>query len=148
EELLPFLGAGQRLIQTEVNFVRGVDTTLLVNGRGDRGCGPTLGLDGLRTCAELCHRSLERTEVVNHRLIDEDVAVCKVEDPLLSSTFPEPPDDLEGRVGLARACRHDEQYTILTLCDGLGCSIDGVALVVPRLSAAAVIEVVLQNRSL
>ena len=148
EELLPLLRAGERLIQAEVDFVRGVDPPLLVDGRRDRGCRSIFGLDCLRARAQLRHRPLERTEVVDHRLVDEDVAVRQVEDPLLASRLPQPPDDLERRVGLPGARRHDEEDAVLPLRDGLGRSVDGVALVVPRLPTAPVIEVVLEDNLL
>ena len=81
----------------------------------DRAWSPVLGLDCLRARAQLRHRALERAEVVDHRLVDEDVAVREVEDPLLAPALPESPDDLKRRVGLACAGRHDEQHTVLAL---------------------------------
>ena len=106
---------------------------------------PSSTLDGLRPRAQLGHRRAERAEVVHHRLVDEDVAVGKEEDAFLAAGLPQPPDDLERGVGLARAGRHDEQDAVLALGDGLDRRIDGIALVVARRLAAAVIEVVLQD---
>ena len=94
---------------------------------------------------ELRHRRAERAEVVDHRLVDQHVAVGEKEDALLAARLPQPPDDLEGGVGLAGAGRHDEQDAVLALGDGLDRGVDGVALVVARLLAAAVVEVVLQD---
>ena len=59
--------------------------------------------------------------------------------------LPQPPDDLEGGVGLAGAGGHDEQDAVLALGDGLDGGVDGVDLVVARRLAAAVVEVVLED---
>ena len=74
-------------------------------------------LDGLRAGAELGHRRAERPEVVDHRLVDEDVAVGEEQNPLLPSGLPEPPDDLKRGVGLAGAGRHHEQDAVLPFGD-------------------------------
>ena len=59
--------------------------------------------------------------------------------------LPQPPDDLEGGVGLAGAGRHDQQDAVLALGDGLDGRVDGVDLVVARRLAAAVVVVVLKD---
>ena len=107
--------------------------------------GAVVALDGLGAGAELCHRRAERAEVVDHRLVDQHVAVGEEEDALLAAGLPEPPDDLEGGVGLAGAGRHDEQNAVLALGDGLDRGVDGVDLVVAGRLAAAVVEVVLED---
>ena len=145
EELLALLRAGDRLIEAEVDLVGGVDAALLVERRGEFDFGAVLALDGLRAGAELRHGGAEGPEVVDHGLVDEDVAVGEEEDALLASGLPQPPDDLEGGVGLAGAGGHDEQDAVLALGDGLDGGVDGVALVVARLLAAAIVEVVLED---
>ena len=65
--------------------------------------------------------------------------------PLLAAGLPEPPDDLEGRVGLARSGGHDEQDARDALGDGLDRGVDGIDLVVARRLAAAIVEVILQD---
>ena len=107
--------------------------------------GAVLPLDGLGTGAELRHRRAERPEVVHHRLVDQHVAVGEEQDALLAARLPQPPDDLERGVGLAGAGRHDEQDAVLPFANGLDRRVDGVALVVARRLAAAVVEVVLQD---
>ena len=87
----------------------------------------------------------EGAEVVHHRLIDQDIAVGKEENALLAPGLPQTPDDLEGGVGLAGAGGHDEQDAVLALGDGLDGFVDGDALVVARLLAAAVVVVILKN---
>ena len=94
---------------------------------------------------ELRHRAAERAEVVDHRLVDQHVAVGEEEDALLAARLPQPPDDLERGVGLAGAGRHDEQDAVLALGDGLDRRVDGVDLVVARGLAAAVVEIVLKD---
>ena len=120
--LLAFLRSGDRLIQAEIDLVGGVDAA-----------------------RELGHRAAEGAEIVGHRLVDEHVAVGKEQDAPLASRLPQPPDDLEGGVGLARARGHDEQDAVLPLGDGLDRRVDGVHLIVARRLAAAVLEVVLKD---
>ena len=146
EELLPLLRAGDGLIEAEVDLVGGVDApVLLVDGGRQFDLGAVLALDGLRAGAELGHGRAEGAEVVDHGLVDEDVAVGEEEDALLAPGLPQPPDDLEGGVGLAGAGGHDEQDAVLALGDGFDGRVDGDALVVARLLAAAVVEVVLED---
>ena len=118
---------------------------LLVHGRGRCDFGAVVAFDGLRAGAELRHGRAEGAEVVHHRLVDQDIAVGEEEDALLAPGLPQTPDDLEGGVGLAGAGGHDEQDAVLALGDGLDGLVDGDALVVARLLAAAVVEVVLKN---
>ena len=106
---------------------------------------PSCALDGLGVGAELGHGRAEGPEVVDHRLVDQHVAVGEEEDALLAPGLPQPPDDLEGGVGLAGAGGHDQQDAVLALGDGLDGGVDGVALVVARRLAAAVVEVVLED---
>ena len=133
EELLALLRAGDGLVEAEIDLVGGVDAALLVERRGEFDLGAVVALDGLRAGAELRHRRAEGAEVVDHRLVDEDVAVGEEEDALLAAGLPQPPDDLEGGVGLAGAGGHDEQDAVLALGDGLDGGVDGVA---PGSSAA------------
>ena len=104
-----------------------------------------VALDGLGVGRELRHRRAERAEVVDHRLVDQHVAVGEEQDALLAARLPQPPDDLKGGVGLAGAGRHDEQDAVAALGDGLDRGVDGVDLVVARGLAAAVVVVVLQH---
>ncbi|SDM11847.1 hypothetical protein SAMN05428957_102411 [Oryzisolibacter propanilivorax] len=89
--------------------------------------------------AELGHGALERTKVVDHGLVDEDVAVGQEQDALPGAALPQPPDDLERGVGLARAGGHDQQHALLALGDGLHGAVDGVELVVTRCLAGRVV---------
>ena len=145
EELLPLLRAGDGLVEAEIDLVGGVDAALLVEGGGEFDLGAVGALDGLGAGAELGHGRAEGAEVVDHGLVDEDVAVGEKEDAFLPPGLPEPPDDLEGGVGLAGAGGHDEQDAVLPLGDGFDGGVDGVALVVARCLAAAVVEVVLED---
>ena len=102
-------------------------------------------LDGLGAGGELRHGRTERAEVVHHRLVDEDVAVGEIEDPLLHPGFPQAPDDLEGGVGLAGAGGHDQEVAVLALGDGFDGRVDGALLVVAGLLVGGVGVVVLQD---
>ena len=62
-------------------------------------------------------------------------------DPLDLLGLPQPPDDLEGRVGLARARRHREEHAALAPRDRLHRPLDGDALVVAGLLAGRVLVV-------
>ena len=138
EELLAFLRAGDGLIEAEVDLVGGVDAACFLS----RAVGSSTDVPSSRSMvlelgAELRHRFSEGAEVVDHRLIDQDVAISQKEDAFLAPGFPQAPDDLEGGVGLAGARRHDEQDAVLALGDGFDGLVDGDALVVARLLAAA-----------
>ena len=146
EELLPLLRAGDGLIEAEIDLVGGVDAPLLVEReRSGRLSVPSCRSMVLALVLKLRHRRAERAEVVDHRLVDQDVAVGEEQDALLAARLPQPPDDLERGVGLAGAGRHDEQDAVLALGDGLDGGVDGVDLVVARRLAAAVVEVVLKD---
>ena len=60
-------------------------------------------------------------------------------------TLPEPPDDLEGCVRLARARGHDEQNAVLAASNCLQHAIHGNPLVVPGLLAGGVLVVGLHD---
>ena len=111
--------------------------------------GPDSLLSGLRSSkrpiGDLGPGGAERLEVVDPGLVDQDVAVGEIEDPLLGAAFPEAPNDLERGEGFAGAGRHDEEDSIPTFGDGFDGSIDGRYLVVAGRFAAAVVVVVLRD---
>ncbi len=122
-DVLLFLGAGDGLVERKVDLKR------LVGG----------------AVGDLGHRLAERLEVVGLGLIGEDVAVDEKQDALLGARLPQPPDDLEGGVGLARAGGHHQQDAILAAGDGVDRAVDGDELVVARRFAGAVVVVVLRR---
>jgi hypothetical protein len=87
----------------------------------------------------------QRDEIIDHGLNDKDVAVGERQDALFPACFPQAPDNLKRRVGLAGAGRHDKQYAVLALGDGFNRGIYGAGLVVARALAAAVIKVILEH---
>ena len=97
------------------------------------------------TRAELGHCRAEGPEIIHHRLVNKDVAVGKEQDAFLASRLPQAPDNLKCGVGLAGARGHDQQDAVLALGNGFHGGVDGIALVIARGFAAAVIEVVLQD---
>ena len=111
-DVLLFLGAGDRLIERQVDFEGFVDLAV-----GDLG-----------------HRLAERLEVVGLGLVDEDVAVGEEQDAFLRTRLPQPPDDLKGGVGFAGAGGHHQQDAVLASGDGLDRAVDGDQLVVARRS--------------
>ena len=148
KNLLVLLGPGDRLIEAEIDFVGGVDAALLAHSRGEVFRGAVRALDGLGSCRELGHRRPKRPEVVDHGLIDQDVAIREEQDALLAARLPQPPDDLKGGVGLARSRSHDEQDAVAALGDGLDGGVDGIGLVVARGFAAAVVVIILEDDGL
>ena len=68
--------------------------------------------------AELGHRAFEGAKVVDHGLVDQDVAISQKQNALFCAAFPQAPDDLEGGVGLASARGHDEERAVLPSADG------------------------------
>ena len=145
EDLLAFFRPGDRLIEPEVNLVSGVDAALAVDGGGQLLRRTVLAFDGLGFRRELGHRRAKWPEVVDHGLVDQHVAVGQKQDALLAARLPKPPDDLERGVGLAGACRHDQQYAVAALGDGLDGCVDGVDLVVAWGLATAAVEIVLED---
>ena len=130
-----FFRAADGLVQRQVDLVALVD--LLggsVDGQVDvfhRGLALTINhLHALGMGAELGHGTLERPEVVDHGLVDQDVPVGQEQDALLGAALPQPPDDLERGVGLARAGGHDQQRPVLAACHRLDRAVDSVQLVV------------------
>jgi hypothetical protein len=83
----------------------------------------------------------EGLEVVGPGLVDEDVAVGQEQDALLELSLPQPPDDLEGGVGLAGAGGHDQQDAILATGDGLDGAIDRGDLVVTGNPAGTIVVI-------
>src|ERR1035437_4974668 len=144
-KLLALFRPRDRLIEPQVNFIRSVDAALFIERRGEFDLGPVCALDSLRARTELGHCRAERPEIIHHRLINEDVAVGKEQDAFLAPGFPQPPDNLKRGVGLAGARGHDEENSVLALCDGFYRGVDGIGLIVARRFSAAIVEVILQD---
>ena len=106
---------------------------------------PGRGSDGPGSGRQFGHGRTERPEVVDHGLIDQHVAVGQEQDALLAPGLPQPPDDLKGGVGLAGPGRHHQQDALPPLGDSLDRGVDRVDLIVARLLAAGVVEIVVQD---
>ncbi len=146
EELLAFLRAGDGLIEGEVDLIGRVDRRCFLSTAVGRSTTlPSSRSMVLELGAELGHRLPEGPEVVDHGLVDQDVAIGEEEDAFLAPGLPQAPDDLKGGVGLAGAGCHDEEDAILALGDGFDGLVDRDALVVARLLAAGVVVVVLED---
>ena len=65
----------------------------------------------------------------------------------LAPDFPQPPDDLKGRVGLSCASSHDEQDAVFTASDCIHRAIDGDKLIVARRFTGTVVVIVLRGHS-
>ena len=145
ENLLSFLRPGDRLIEAEIDFVGGVDAPLSVDNAGQVLQRAVRAFDGSGFRRQLGHRRAKRPEVIDHGLVDQNVAVGQKQDALLAARLPKPPNDLEGGIGLAGAGRHDQQDAVVALGDGLHGGVDGIDLVVTRRFAAAVVKIVLKD---
>src|SRR5207248_381962 len=88
EELLAVLRPRNGLIKSQVNLVSGVDSSLLVQGQWEFDVGAVLPFDSLRARAQFRHDRAERTKIIDHRLIDKDIAVGQEEDALLAAGLP------------------------------------------------------------
>lgn len=86
------------------------------------------------------HGALEGAKVVDHGLVDEDVAVGQKQDALFGAALPQAPDDLEGGVRFAGAGGHDQQHAVLPGSNGFDRTVDGVELVVARGFVGGVIK--------
>ena len=140
-----FVGAGDGLVERQVNLVAFVHQLGgFVDGQiyiFDRHRAVRIHpLHALCVGAELGHGALEGAKVVDHGLVDEDVAVGQKQDALFGAALPQAPDDLEGGVRFAGAGGHDQQHAFLPGGDGLDRAVDGVELVVARGFVGGVIK--------
>src|SRR3989339_1230779 len=108
ENLVFFVRAGDGLIQAQIDFVRWINLAVL----------------------DFRHDRTEWLEVVDERLIDENVSVRKEQDALDLASLPQAPYDLEGCIGFPGARRHDEQHALSTTGYGFNSSIDRFDLIV------------------
>jgi hypothetical protein len=120
-----------------------------IDGGGQFDTAAVGALDGFGAGAELGHGGAKRSEVIDHRLVDQNVAVGQKQNALLLTDlpvrFPQSPNNLKGGVGLAGAGCHDQQDAILPLGDGLHGCIDGVALVIAWPLVATIVVIGLQD---
>ncbi len=137
-DVLDVLVARHRLIQRQVDLIRLVDVSLLVHSEFDGFFCSVRKFDGFAFGAQLGHRAFEWSKVIDHRLIDQDVAISKEQDSFFRTGFPKSPDDLECGKGLAGAGGHDQQGSLLSLTDGVDYTIDCDGLVVSRATSTAV----------
>ena len=115
-DLFPLLTPSYSLIERQIDFVVLLDLAI----------------------SDLVHHLTKRGEILLHSLVDKDVAVGQKQNALLGLSLPQPPNDLECRVGFAGAGGHDQQHPLLAFGDGLDGTVDGDALVIARLLAASV----------
>ena len=97
-----------------------------------------VGLIDLPVADDVHDVAAEGGEIAVTRLGEQLVTVGEEEDAFFDTGFPEPPDDIESRVGFAGAGGHDEQDTVLAGRDRLDSPVDGVDLVVARALAGGV----------
>ena len=139
-----FFRTGDGLVERQVDFVALVDQLGAAVHRQVQRLQRylPLGVDPLHTLAvgaQLGHGALERAEVVDHGLVDQDVPVGQEQDALLGTRLPQPPDDLESGIGLPGAGSHHQQHTLAPLGDGFHGAVDRVHLVVARRLAGRVV---------
>ena len=74
-------------------------------------------------------------------MVDKNVSVRKEQNSFHGLAAPETPDDVERRVGLSGTGSHYEQQAALSSANRFDGAVDGVALVVAGLFAAAIVVV-------
>ncbi len=75
EKLLTVLRPSDRLIESQIYLIGGVDAPLSIQCCCEFDLGAVVAFYSLRPRAQFRHRSAEGTEIIHHRLIDQDVAV-------------------------------------------------------------------------
>src|SRR5665647_34910 len=125
-DVLYFLCAGHSLVERHIDLIGLVD----------------------RPIGDLGHRGAKRLEIVDERLVSEDVAVDEEKDSLGLACLPQAPDDLEGRVGLPGAGGHNEQNAILAFGDCLDGAVHCDRLIVAGWLGGAVRVVLLRDELL
>ena len=112
EDLLSLFRSCEGLVQPEVNFICRINAPMLVHSQGDLSTGAIVALYGPGMGAELGHLGAEGAKIIDHGLVDQDVAVRQEQHPFLPVGMPvglpQAPDDLESGVGLAGASGHDQ----------------------------------------
>ena len=92
EQFLSFFRTGDGLIKPEINLVRGVDAALVVGAfferEGEINFAAVRPFDGFGAGAELGHPATKRAKVVDHRLVNQNVAVGQKQDALFLPGFP------------------------------------------------------------
>ena len=105
-----FIVRNQLLVQSHVDFITGIQFLALY----------------------LRHYLSEGLEILNHGLVDKDVAVCKIENLLFATGFMQTFHNLERRKRLARSRSHHKQYSLLAFRDSFNRAIDCYTLVIAR----------------
>lgn len=85
KQLLVLLRSRDGLVEAEIDLVGRVDAALLVEPERKVDRCPVLPLDGLGLHRQLRHLAREGPEVVDHRLVDENVAIGQEEDAFLAT---------------------------------------------------------------
>ena len=92
EQFLSLFRAGDGLIKPEINLVSGVDATLVVGAfferEGEINIGAVGPFDSFGVGAELCHRAAKRAKVVDHCLVNQNIAVGQKQDALFLPSLP------------------------------------------------------------
>jgi hypothetical protein len=78
-------------------------------------------------------------------LVDEDIAIREIKDALLLFCLPQSPDNLESSIGLPGSGCHNQKDAVPALGNCFDGPVDGDTLVVTRLLAASILEVVLED---
>ena len=86
------------------------------------------GLDIL--VINLLHRVRKGLKVLFHRLVNEKVAVCQIENLFEGARLPEPVHNLKTGECLTRSCRHNNQEALRAFHDFLDGAVDCYALII------------------
>ena len=122
-ELFCFFATHQPLIKCDVHLVRRINFEAV----------------------DLRYGIAEVPEVAVLCLISECCTIDEEQYALFLLRLPEPPDDLERRVGLAGPCRHDEHDAVLALCNCFYHAIYRIDLIVARTTTGPILKILLQK---
>ena len=130
EMLLTFI-TDELLVQGEVNLMGGDGTGIVF------------------TDVDLMGDLFQRGKILLDRLIDQNIAVCKVEDLTLHPALKQAVHDLERGIGFTRAGGHNQEQTILPFGNRVNCAIDCYSLIITgRIGVLATVVRLLLSRLL
>ena len=79
------------------------------------------------------HLILKRSKIVGKSLRYQSRSVGKEKNAFFKTGFPKTPNNLKSSISFSRACCHNEQDSVLTVCNSFNGFIDCVHLIIARL---------------
>ena len=111
-EMLLVIVTHQLLIQGEVHLMRGNGAFIVFRH------------------IDFMSHFFQRGKILLDRLIHQNITVSKIKDFSFHTALQHPIDDLEGSIGLAGASGHNQQNPLLSPCNGVHGTVDGITLII------------------